>query len=64
MGSTKSGLKFEPLGSFRGTWPIHHVTVLPVLQCKLDLGTWQRMISAEFDGWRQTRVNVRVADVK
>src|SRR3954469_7689624 len=34
---------------------VHHQVILPVTNGKLDLGTWQRVFYAEFDGQRQTR---------
>jgi secondary thiamine-phosphate synthase enzyme len=39
---------------------LHHEVVLPVTAGKLDLGTWQRVFYAEFDGQRQKRVIVKV----
>jgi secondary thiamine-phosphate synthase enzyme len=39
---------------------IHHQVVLPVTAGKLDLGTWQRVFYAEFDGQRDKRVLVKV----
>lgn len=39
---------------------LHHETTLPVTQGKLDLGTWQRVFYAEFDGRRPKRVIVKV----
>src|ERR1700716_3619048 len=37
---------------------VHHQVILPVTGGKLDLGTWQRVSYAEFDGQRQKRVLV------
>src|SRR5499426_2071677 len=31
---------------------VHHQVILPVTKGKLDLGTWQRVFYAEFDGQR------------
>jgi secondary thiamine-phosphate synthase enzyme len=39
---------------------VHHQVILPVTGGKLDLGTWQRVFYAEFDGRRQKRVLVKV----
>lgn len=42
---------------------LHHETTLPVTDGKLDLGTWQRIFYAEFDGQRCKRVIVKVLGV-
>jgi secondary thiamine-phosphate synthase enzyme len=39
---------------------VHHQVILPVTHGKLDLGTWQRVFYAEFDGQRSKRVLVKV----
>ncbi|HZQ93051.1 MAG TPA: secondary thiamine-phosphate synthase enzyme YjbQ [Terriglobales bacterium] len=39
---------------------IHHQVTLPITSGKLDLGTWQRVFYAEFDGQRSKRVIVKV----
>ena len=39
---------------------LHHETTLPVTKGRLDLGTWQRVFYAEFDGQRQKRVIIKV----
>jgi secondary thiamine-phosphate synthase enzyme len=39
---------------------VHHQVILPVTNGKLDLGTWQRVFYAEFDGQRDKRVIVKV----
>jgi len=39
---------------------LHHETTLPVSDGRLELGTWQRVFYAEFDGRRQKRVLVKV----
>ena len=41
----------------------HHETTLPVTRGRLDLGTWQRVFYAEFDGQRSKRVIVKVLGV-
>ena len=39
---------------------VHHQVLVPVTAGKLDLGTWQRVFYAEFDGQRPKRVIVKV----
>ena len=39
---------------------IHHEVIVPVTKGKLDLGRWQRIFYAEFDGQRDKRVIVKV----
>jgi len=39
---------------------IHHEVILPVTAGKLDLGPWQQVFYAEFDGQRRKRVIVKV----
>jgi secondary thiamine-phosphate synthase enzyme len=39
---------------------LHHETTLPVTGGKLDLGTWQRIFYAEFDGQRAKRIIIKV----
>jgi secondary thiamine-phosphate synthase enzyme len=39
---------------------VHHQVVMPITNGKLDLGTWQRIFYAEFDGQRSKRVLVKV----
>jgi secondary thiamine-phosphate synthase enzyme len=38
---------------------IHHQVVVPITEGKLDLGTWQQIFYAEFDGRRRKRVIVK-----
>ena len=38
---------------------IHHEVIVPITAAKLDLGTWQRIFYAEFDGQRSKRVIVK-----
>ena len=38
----------------------HNQVVLPVTQGKLDLGPWQQVFYAEFDGMRRKRVIIKV----
>lgn len=39
---------------------IHHEVVVPVTEGRLDLGPWQQIFYAEFDGQRRKRVVVKV----
>lgn len=39
---------------------IHHEVIVPITEGKLDLGTWQQVYYAEFDGQRRKRVIVKV----
>jgi secondary thiamine-phosphate synthase enzyme len=38
---------------------IHHQVVVPITKGILDLGTWQQIFYAEFDGQRRKRVIVK-----
>ncbi len=42
---------------------LHHETTLPVTRGRLDLGRWQRVFYAEFDGQRAKRVIVKLLGV-
>lgn len=39
---------------------IHHEVIVPITMGKLDLGPWQRIFYAEFDGQREKRLIVKV----
>ncbi len=39
---------------------VHHEVIVPVTSGKLDLGPWQRIFYAEFDGRRDKRLIVKV----
>lgn len=39
---------------------LHHQVILPVTQGRLDLGPWQQVFYAEFDGQRRKRVIVKI----
>jgi secondary thiamine-phosphate synthase enzyme len=39
---------------------IHHEVIVPITEGKLDLGTWQQIYYAEFDGQRRKRLIVKV----
>ncbi len=39
---------------------VHHEVILPITDGKLDLGPWQQVYYAEFDGQRRKRVIIKV----
>ncbi len=39
---------------------IHHEVTVPITKGQLDLGTWQRVFYAEFDGQRDKRLIVKI----
>ncbi len=39
---------------------IHHEVIVPITEGQLDLGPWQQIYYAEFDGQRRKRVIVKV----
>ncbi|MDN5293803.1 MAG: hypothetical protein PWQ91_1412 [Eubacteriales bacterium] len=39
---------------------VHHQVILPVTGGRLDLGPWQQVFYAEFDGQRRKRVVIKV----
>jgi len=39
---------------------LHHQVIIPVTNGDLDLGTWQEVFYAEFDGQRRKRVIIKV----
>lgn len=39
---------------------MHHQVLLPITKGKFDLGTWQEVYYAEFDGQREKRVIVKI----
>lgn len=39
---------------------VHHQVIVPITAGKMDLGTWQQIYYAEFDGRRDKRVIVKV----
>jgi len=39
---------------------IHHQVIVPITSGKLDLGPWQRIFYAEFDGQRDKRMVIKV----
>ena len=42
---------------------IHHEVVVPITQGRLDLGPWQQIFYAEFDGQRDKRLIVKVLGI-
>ena len=39
---------------------VHHEVIVPITKGRLDLGTWQRVFYAEFDGQRDKRLIVKI----
>ena len=39
---------------------VHHQVIIPVTEGKLDLGPWQQIYYAEFDGQRNKRMMIKV----
>lgn len=39
---------------------VHHQVILPVTEGRLDLGPWQQVYYAEFDGRRRKRVIIKI----
>ena len=39
---------------------IHHEVIVPITEGKLDLGPWQQIYYAEFDGQRRKRLVIKV----
>jgi len=39
---------------------LHHQVILPITQGRLDLGPWEQVFYAEFDGRRKKRVIVKI----
>lgn len=39
---------------------VHHQVVLPITKGRLDLGPWEQVFYAEFDGQRKKRVVVKI----
>jgi len=42
---------------------LHHQAILPITDGKLDLGPWEQVFYAEFDGQRRKRVVVKVSGI-
>ena len=41
---------------------VHHQVVIPITEGKLDLGPWEEIFYAEFDGQRRKRVVVKIIE--
>ncbi len=39
---------------------MHHQVILPITNGRLDLGTWQQVYYAEFDGQRRKRMIIKI----
>lgn len=39
---------------------VHHQVIVPITQGKLDLGPWQEIFYAEFDGQRRKRLIIKI----
>jgi len=39
---------------------VHHQVIVPITKGQLDLGPWQQIFYAEFDGRRKKRVVVKI----
>jgi len=39
---------------------VHHEVIVPITRARMDLGPWQRVFYAEFDGQRDKRMVVKV----
>jgi secondary thiamine-phosphate synthase enzyme len=39
---------------------MHHQVLLPITNGRLDLGTWQQVYYAEFDGQRRKRTIIKI----
>jgi thiamine phosphate synthase YjbQ (UPF0047 family) len=42
---------------------VHHEVIVPVTKARMDLGPWQRVFYAEFDGQRDKRLIVKVIGI-
>jgi secondary thiamine-phosphate synthase enzyme len=42
---------------------VHHEVIVPITKGRLDLGTWQRVFYAEFDGRRDKRLIVKAIGI-
>ncbi len=65
LAPTKSDYEHHRTGEDNGdahlkSMLVHHEVTVPVTKRRLDLGTWQRVFYAEFDGMRDKRVIVKV----
>jgi secondary thiamine-phosphate synthase enzyme len=65
LASRRSDYKHNLTGEDNGyahMWNIlvHHQVLVPVTEGRLDLGPWQRIFYAEFDGQRKKRLIIKV----
>jgi secondary thiamine-phosphate synthase enzyme len=42
---------------------VHHEVIVPITKGRLDLGPWQRVFYAEFDGQRDKKLIVKVMGI-
>jgi secondary thiamine-phosphate synthase enzyme len=42
---------------------LHHQAILPITEGKLDLGPWEQIFYAEFDGQRKKRVVIKILGI-
>jgi secondary thiamine-phosphate synthase enzyme len=61
----KEGYKHHRTGEDNGdahlkSMLVHHEVIVPVTKGRLDLGPWQQVFYAEFDGQRKKRVIVKI----
>ncbi len=65
MAPYKEGYRHHQTGETNGdshlkSLLVHHEVVVPVTAGKLDLGPWQQVYYAEFDGQRKKRLLIKV----
>lgn len=61
----KSGYRHHQTGETNGdahlkSLLVHHEVIVPITAGKLDLGPWQQIYYAEFDGCRRKRLIVKI----
>ena len=60
-GDYQHGTRFESTAGVNlQTLLLHHQVIVPIAEGRLDLGPWQQIYYAEFDGQRSKRVIVKV----
>lgn len=65
LAPTKPGYRHHQTGEDNGDAHLknllmHHQVILPITNGRLDLGTWQQVYYAEFDGQRRKRIVIKV----
>lgn len=65
LAPTKPGYRHHQTGEDNGDAHLknllmHHQVILPITNGRLDLGTWQQVYYAEFDGQRRKRAVIKV----